>query len=90
MSVNPELSRKRATAGRIGALESWGRTPDRAKRTRNAREAAFQRFLAQVPAEITDPGDREKAAGALRRAAMLRLSAAGVAARKAKAARRAS
>jgi len=89
MSVDPQLSRVRSRAGRIGALESWGRTVDREKRTRNAREAAFQRFLDQVPAEITDPADREKAAESLRKAAMLRLSAAGVAARQRKA-RRAS
>ena len=84
--VDPAQSRTHAANGRIGALESWGRTVDRERRTRNAREAAFRRFEQMVPAEITDPAARERAADSLRRASMLRLAQAGAAARRANAA----
>lgn len=73
-----------AQAGRIGALESWARTTDRAARTRRAREnspACVEYHIARVPAEITDPEQRVKAGTAAHRAYMLRLAEASAKAR---------
>jgi hypothetical protein len=82
-----QLRIQRSRAGTLGALVSWGHTPDRERRTRAAREAAFRRFLNEVPPEITDPAERERAAECLRLAHMRRLSLRAAEARRAKAAR---
>ena len=63
-----------STIGRIAALESSGRTLNGTARTAPARAALDQKFYDQVPAEITDPAAREKAAAELRRAHFLRLA----------------
>lgn len=69
------ISRAHAQArGKIGGLTTAARVPDRTAHTRPARDAAFQRFLDQVPPEITDPDERRKRAELLRRAHMQRLS----------------
>ncbi|MGH3627885.1 MAG: hypothetical protein ACRDRL_10660 [Sciscionella sp.] len=59
---------------RIAAHESWARTTDRAGRTEAARRAFRDRFERQVPAEITDPVARERAAENLRKAFYTRLA----------------
>lgn len=77
--------------GRIGALESWARTTDRAARTKNAREnspANFEYHLARVDPSITDPQERVKAAEASHKAHMLRLARASAKARAKKAQRK--
>lgn len=76
--------------GRLGGLESWARTTDRTQRTKPAREnspAHFEYHLARVPAEVTDPAERNKAAEASHRAHMLRLARASAKARAKKAKR---
>lgn len=73
-----------AANGRIGALESWARTTDRAGRTRRAREnspACFEYHLARVDPAISDPAERIKAAEASHKAYMLRLARASAKAR---------
>ncbi|GAA4911449.1 hypothetical protein [Streptomonospora salina] len=84
------MAAQHAANGRIGALESWSRTSDRAARTKRAREnspACFEYHLARVDAEITDHQERVKAAEAAHRAYMLRLAQASAKSRKKKAAR---
>lgn len=59
----------------IAALESWAQTPDRAARTRNAREAMQQRFEQQVdPDRVMSPADRAKAVENARKAYYRRLA----------------
>ncbi|HSS25788.1 MAG TPA: hypothetical protein VLL82_15625 [Mycobacterium sp.] len=65
----------------MAAHESWGKTPDRAARTANARRAADERFLAQAD------GDPLRAES-LRKAHYKRIQLKSIAARKAKAAAR--
>lgn len=68
-----------AANGRIGALESWANTTDRAGRTKNAREnspACFEYHYARVDESITDHQERVRAAEAAHRAYMLRLAQA--------------
>lgn len=67
----------RSLNGKIGAHESWARTKDRAGRTENARNAAFERFLKEVdPDGVMSTEDRVKAAENAQRAHMLRMTRA--------------
>jgi hypothetical protein len=72
--------------GRIGALESWSRTTDRAGRTANARRrspATVDYWLDRVdPDGDMSDDDRHKAAKNAQRAHMLRLAKASAAARR--------
>lgn len=83
------MSEAHVLAGRIGAHESWARTPDRSARTRPAREAFIARFERQVdPDGLLSPAERATRAEHARIAYMTRLSlkAAAARARKRKAA----
>jgi hypothetical protein len=71
--------------GRIGALESWARTTDRAGRTSAARKASpasVEYWTERVDGAITDPDERRRAAEAAQRAHMLRLARASAVARR--------
>jgi len=68
--------------GRIGAYESWARTPDRAARTWPARKAALERFEREVdPDGQLRPQERAKRAEWARKAHMQRLALKSAAAR---------
>jgi hypothetical protein len=76
----------RSTAGRIGAHESWARTPDRAARTAAARRAgpsSLDWHLARLGPALDGAPERDRiaAATAARAAYYARLSAAGNATR---------
>ncbi|MFD0772636.1 hypothetical protein ACFQZ2_01720 [Streptomonospora algeriensis] len=84
------MASQHAANGRIGALESWANTSDRAARTKRAREnspAAFEYHLARVDEAVTDHQERVKAAEASHRAYMLRLAKASAKSRAKKQAR---
>jgi hypothetical protein len=81
----PLTPEQRSQYARLAAHDSWGKTPDRSARTAAARRALADRFLAQVPDEITEPAARLAAAENLRKAFYLRLALKSAAARKAKA-----
>lgn len=84
--VDPELSRTRAKWGRVGALESWSRTDDRAARTAPARRAALERFEREVdPDGVLTPFERARRAEAARKAHMQRLAIKSAEARRKKA-----
>jgi len=74
----------RSLIASIAAHISWGRTPNRAARTEAARQAALDRFEAQVPPEVVDPAARAAAAENLRRAYYKTLARKSAQARKAK------
>jgi hypothetical protein len=76
--VPVELSLKRAAAARI----SWVATTNRRARAMHGAEAFLQKFISQVPPEITDPAERRRLGIELRRAHYLKLSAKAVAARR--------
>ena len=78
----------RSLIASIAADVSWARTADRAARTEAARKALYDRFEAQVPAEVTDPATRALAAENLRRAYYKSLARKSALSRKAKAAAR--
>lgn len=59
---------ERALVARIASHTSWANTRDRSQRTEAARRAFRDRFIEQVPADITDPAQRAVAAESLRRA----------------------
>lgn len=83
------MAANHALNGRIGALESWSRTTDRAARTQRAREnspACVEYHVARVDPEITDPEQRQKAGEERHRAHMLRLAAASAEKRRKRAA----
>lgn len=61
-------------SGSIGGLMRAATAPSRSEITRRARDALWQRFLDQVPAEITDPAERQRRAELIRAAHMRRLS----------------
>lgn len=68
--------------GRIGAYESWARTPDRTARTWPARKAALERFEREVdPDWVLTPQERAKRAEWARKAHMQRLAMKSAAAR---------
>ena len=64
----------RSVIGAIGSHISWARTVDRSARTAPGRAASVARWLDLVPAEITDPADRERAAAHLRKAHLLSMN----------------
>jgi hypothetical protein len=74
---------QRTTKARIAAHESWAKTPDRARRTAPAREAADARFERLVdPNGTMRPADRAKAAQSARAAHFRRLALASHEARR--------
>jgi hypothetical protein len=80
----PHDPHQQSVAGRIGAYVSWSHTADRSARTEAARKAFRDRFESQVPADVTDPGTRVKAAESARRAHFLRMAARSAAVRRAR------
>jgi hypothetical protein len=71
--------------GRIAAEISWARTPDRAARTRPARNAFLRRFEKEVDPDGTlPPEERQQRAEHAKRAYMLQLAKRSAAVRKAK------
>ena len=81
--VTPEDNpRVRSLRGRIGAYQSWARTPDRAARTWPARKAALDRFEREVdPNNVLTPQERAKRAEWARKAHMQSLALKSAAAR---------
>lgn len=82
MPVDSEVSaRNKATA-----LAKWAVTPaaERSRRTRPGREAFLASLDAQIPPEVTDPGDRAERVTALLRAHYLRMQANSMKARRLK------
>jgi hypothetical protein len=75
----------RVRIAQIAADVSWGKTPDRLARTAPARKAFDDKFLEQVPAEVTDPDARRAAAENLRRAHYRQLARRSAIVRKANA-----
>jgi hypothetical protein len=77
----------RSTAARLGAYESWARTPNRSARNAPARQG-FEAKFEREARERLGPGATEKqvadAADAARKAYFVRLAAKGVAARRAR------
>jgi len=69
--------------GRIGGYTRAAMAATPSEITKKARAASWQKFLDQVPPEITDPAERERRAGLLRRAHMSRLALKASAARRA-------
>lgn len=80
----------RSQAGRLGGYEPWARTPDRAARSAQGYSGLLARFEREAR-ERLGPGASERAvadaADSLRKAHYARLSAAGMAARKARSGR---
>jgi len=74
-----------SAAARIAVYESWARTPDRAARTSEARRGLERKFLREARERFPDATERQiiDAADAARKAHYARMSAAGVAARRA-------
>ena len=69
--------------GRIGAHESWARTPDRSARTANARKAFLSRFEDQVDPDRKLPeAERLRRAEHARKAHFQRLAQRSAAARR--------
>lgn len=88
MPISHENARLR---GRIGGNMRAAMALDRNALTQPARDALWQRFLDKVPAEITDPEERQRRAEMIRKAHMARLTLkASVARSRAAAARRAA
>jgi hypothetical protein len=84
------MSESHRQRGAIGGLTRAATAATRAEITQAARDKQWQKFLDQVPAEITDPAERQRRAELLRRAHMKRLALKASAARsKAARARRA-
>lgn len=73
---------QRVLRARIAAHTSWANTVDRTARTEKARRTFADRFLDQVPPEITDPVERAKAADNLRKAHYIRMALKSAQARK--------
>jgi hypothetical protein len=57
MPATPAERRLRASAA---AAAGWANTVDRAARGRHGQKGLFAKYLAEVPAEITDPAARRK------------------------------
>jgi hypothetical protein len=76
----------RSKAARAMVRRRWARTPlaDRAAATQAGRDAQWAKYLAGVPATVTDPAEREALAREARRAHMTALAAARIAARRAR------
>jgi hypothetical protein len=78
----------RAINGAIGAHEKWARTPDRSAATQAARTAFNDRFEREVDPDGTlPPAERAIRAEHARKAYFLRMAAASVKSRRAKAVR---
>lgn len=83
---SPEL---RTLYARIGAYESWAKTPDRAARTANGRKAFNDRFEREVDPDGTmPPAERARRAEYARKAYFTRLAMRSAQARQARASRR--
>jgi hypothetical protein len=79
----PERNNRPDLNKRIAAHVSWSRTPDRAARTRPARDSFLARFERQVdPDNTLPPEQRRQRAEHARRAYMLQLAKRSVQARK--------
>ncbi|MDP7735126.1 hypothetical protein [Mycobacterium paragordonae] len=75
MAAADDTAKGRIMRGRIGAYESWAKTPDRAARTRPARKAALERFEREVdPDGDLTPEERTKRAEWARKAHMQRMA----------------
>jgi hypothetical protein len=75
MPANRLTPAERQQAGRVGAYESWSRTPDRAARTAPARKANLDRFEYKVdPDNQLSPAERAKRAEFARKAYYTRLA----------------
>lgn len=71
-SLTPE---ERSAFGRIGALESWAHTDDRAARTAPARASSMSRFEREAdPDGVLDPAERQRRAELLKSAYFQRLA----------------
>lgn len=84
MTRDDKSPSERTLIARIAAGERWGREIDRTAATEPARRAFKDRFLAQVPAEVTDPQRRAEMAEHLRRAYYSRLALKSAQARRAR------
>lgn len=71
MAISHEQAQVR---GRIGGLTKAARATDPRDLTRAANAARWQKYLNMVPAEITDPADRQRRAELFRSADMARLA----------------
>jgi hypothetical protein len=65
---------ERVLRAKIAANTRWSREADRKAATESARRASNDRFLSQVPAEITDPVQRAQCAENLKRAFYQRMA----------------
>ncbi|MDM4721119.1 hypothetical protein QTQ03_16500 [Micromonospora sp. WMMA1363] len=72
--MTEQLRKDRAAAGRIGGLRRAARDLDPTATARSGQRGLTARFDAQVPAEITDPAERARRIGLLRRAHMADLA----------------
>lgn len=73
----------RSTAARIAAFEMHAQHDSRVT-TAPGRKAAYERFEAMVPADVTDPQERARRAECLRRAHYSRMGLASAKARQRK------
>jgi hypothetical protein len=82
VAAGDDTAKMRSLRGRIGAYESWARTPDRAARTWPARKAASDRFEREVdPDGVLTLQERANRAEWARKAHMQRLALKSAAAR---------
>lgn len=73
--MSASVAQDRASIARIGAHESWARTPDRSARTAPARAALMAKFEAEVdPDGVLLPAERTRRAEHLRKAYFQRLA----------------
>lgn len=78
-----QLSKDRAAAGRIGGLTRAARETDPKAAARRGQRGLYARFEQQVPAEVTDPAERNRMATLALRAHMARLALASAKKRRA-------
>jgi hypothetical protein len=71
LSITP--AERRLIASAAGAA-GWANTVDRAARARHGNRGLFEKFLREVPAEITDPRARRKNAESRLRAHYARMA----------------
>lgn len=83
MSSPPLTPDERRLRSQLANSARWSRIPrsQRAAHTEAARAAQWQRYLDAVPAEVTDPAERQELADLARRADLARLSLASSRAR---------
>jgi len=70
----PTAQSRAQVFGQIGGLTRAAMCVDNRAHTQPARDARFQKYLDQIPPEITDPAEREIRAVKLRAADMRRLA----------------